>query len=56
MSRFDFTLKHVLESKIEKVDSLSRRPDQEIGVERDNKDEMLVEPEWLEVRTIKWLK
>ena len=56
LSRFDFTLKHVLESKIEKVDSLSRRPDQEMGVERDNKDEMLVEPEWLEVRTIKWLK
>ena len=27
LSRFDFTLKHVLESKIEKVDSLSRRPD-----------------------------
>jgi len=27
LSRFDFTLKHVPESKIEKVDSLSRRPD-----------------------------
>ena len=41
---------------MEKVNSLSRRLDQEMGVERDNKDEMLVEPEWLEVRTIKWLK
>ena len=45
LSRFDFTLKHVLESKMEKVNSLSRRLDQEMGVERDNKDEMLVEPE-----------
>jgi len=26
LSRFDFILKHVPESKIEKVDSLSRRP------------------------------
>ena len=33
-----------------KVDSLSRRPDWEIGVERDNKDEKLIKPEWLEVR------
>jgi len=29
---------------------LSRRPDWEVGVERDNEDEMLVKPEWLEVR------
>ena len=27
LSRFDFTLKHVLETKIEKADRLSRRPD-----------------------------
>ena len=27
LSRFDFTLKHVLGSKIKKADSLSRRPD-----------------------------
>ena len=45
LSRFDFMLKHVLESKIEKADSLSRRPDWEIGVERDNKDETLVKLE-----------
>ena len=50
LSRFDFMLKHVLESKIGKVDSLSRRPDWKVGVERDNKDETLVKPEWLEVR------
>jgi len=33
-----------------KADSLSRRPDWEVGVERDNEDEILVKSEWLEVR------
>jgi len=28
-----------------KADSLSRRPDWEIGVEKDNEDETLVKPE-----------
>jgi len=50
LSRFNFTLKHVLGSKIEKADSLSRRSDWEIGVEKDNEDKTLVKPEWLEVR------
>ena len=43
-------LKHILGSKMGKADSLSRRPDWEVGVKRDNKNEMLVKPEWLEVR------
>jgi len=43
-------LKYVPGSKIEKADSLSRRPDWEVGVEKDNENEMLVKPEWLEVR------
>jgi len=42
LSRFDFVLKHIPRAKIGKADSLSRRPDWEIGVERDNKDETLV--------------
>jgi len=46
-------LKHIPESKMGKVNSLSRRLDWEIGVERDNKDEVLVKPEWLEVRKTK---
>jgi len=50
LSRFNFMLKHVLGSKIGKADSLSRRLDWEIGVEKDNEDETLVKPEWLEVR------
>jgi len=33
-----------------KANSLSRRLDWEMGVERDNKDKTLVKPKWLEVR------
>jgi len=33
-----------------KADSLSRRPNWEAGVERDNEDETLVKKEWLENR------
>ena len=50
LSRFDFTLKHVLGSRMGKADSLSRRPDWEVGVERDNENKTLVKPEQLEVR------
>jgi len=48
--RFNFTLKHVPGSKMGKADILSRRPDWEVRVEKDDKDEMLVKSEWLEVR------
>ena len=53
MSRFNFILKHILGSKMGKADGLSRRPDWEIGVERDNKEQTLVKKEWLEVKRIK---
>ena len=43
-------LKHILESKMGKADSLSRRLDWKVDMEKDNEDEMLVKPEWLEVR------
>jgi len=33
-----------------KANSLSRRPDWKVGVERDNENEMLVKLEWLEIR------
>jgi len=45
LSMFNFMLKHVLGSKMGKANSLSRRPDWEIGVEKDNKDKILVKPE-----------
>jgi len=33
-----------------KTDSLSRRLDWEVGIEKDNEDKILVKLEWLEVR------
>jgi len=50
LSRFDFMLKHVPGSKMRKADSLSRRPDWEVGMEKDNENETLVKPEWLKIR------
>ena len=50
LSRFNFMLKHVLESKMEKADSLSKRLDWKVEVKKDNEDQRLVKPEWLEVR------
>ena len=46
LSRFDFVLKHISGSKIGKTDGLSKRPDWEIGVEKDNKEQILVKKEW----------
>ena len=43
-------LKHIPESRMGKADSLSRRPDWEVGVTRDNEDETLVKSKWLEAR------
>ena len=52
LSRFDFILKYIPGSKMGKTDSLSRRLDWEVGIEKDNEDKMLVKLEWLEVRKI----
>ena len=53
MSRFDFVLKHISGSKIGKTDGLSRRPDWEVRVERDNEEQTLVKKEWLEAKRIR---
>jgi len=45
LSRFDFVLKYIPGGKMGKVDSLSRRPDWEVGVEKDNDDEMMIKLE-----------
>ena len=50
MSRFDFRLKHIPGSKIGKADSLSRRLDWEVGVDKDNKNKTLVKPKWFIVK------
>jgi len=44
LSIFNFILKHVPESKIGKIDSLSRKLDWEIEMDRDNENKMLVKP------------
>ena len=45
--RFDFTLKYVLEIKIEKVDRLSRRLDWKVGVENDNNNQVFIKDNWI---------
>ena len=47
LSRFNFMLKHVPGKSMGKVDSLSRRPDWQVGVDKDNEDRVLVKKEWL---------
>ena len=47
MSRFNFILKHVPETKIEKADRLSRRPDLKVGVENDNNNQILIKNNWI---------
>ena len=53
LSRFDFVLKHISGSKMGKADRLSRRPDWEVGVDKDNEEQMLVKKEWLELKRIR---
>jgi len=52
LSRFDFALKHVAGKSMGRADSLSRRVDWAKGVERDNKNQVILKKEWLEVRVI----
>ena len=47
MSQFDFTLKHVPGTKIEKADRLSRRLDWKVGVEKDNEDQVFIKDNWI---------
>jgi len=47
LSRFNFTLKHVLGTKIGKVDRLSKRPDWKIGVEKNNKNQVFIKNHWI---------
>jgi len=42
LSKFDFVLTHIPGSKMGKADGLSRRPYWEVGVEKDNKKQILV--------------
>jgi len=42
LSRFDFTLKYVPGTKIEKADGLSKRPDWKVEVEKDNNNQVVI--------------
>jgi len=42
LSRFDFTLKHVPETRMEKADRLSRQADWKVEVEKDNENQVVV--------------
>jgi len=45
--RFDFTLKHVPETKIGKADRLSRRLNWKVRVERDNENQVFIKDNWI---------
>ena len=47
LSRFDFTLKYVLGTKIGKVDGLSRRLNWKVGIEKDNDNQVFIKDCWL---------
>ena len=47
LSRFDLTLKHVLGTRMGKVDGLSRRLDWKVGVEKNNENQIVVKEGWL---------
>jgi len=42
LSRFNFTLKHVLGTKMGKANGLSRRSDWKVGVEKDNNNQVFI--------------
>ena len=52
LSHFDFKLVHVPGTKMGKVNGLSRQPDWQEGVGKENEDRTLVKKEWLEARTL----
>ena len=45
--QFDFTLKYVLGTRMGQVDRLSRRPDWKVGIDGDNKNQVVVKDSWL---------
>ena len=47
LSRFNFILKHVPGTKIEKADKLSKRPDQKVEIERDNNNQIFIKDNWI---------
>ena len=52
MSRFNFALKHIAGKSMGQVDILSKRADWAKEVERDNKNQIMLKKEWLEIRAM----
>ena len=47
LSWFDFTLKHVAESKMGKADRLSQRVDWKVEVDKDNENQIFIKDNWI---------
>ena len=47
LSRFDFTLKYVLGTKMGKADRLSRQLDWKVGIEKDNDNQVFIKDNWI---------
>ena len=47
LSRFNFTLKYVVGSKMGKADRLSRRADWKVGVNKDNENQIFIKDNWI---------
>ena len=47
LSRFDFILKHISGTKMEKANGLSKRPDWKVGVDRDNENQVFIKNNWI---------
>jgi len=47
LSRFNFILKYVPETKMENANGLSRRPDWKVGVDRDNENQVFIRNNWI---------
>ena len=47
LSRFDFILKYVPGTRMGKADGLSRKPDWKVGVDRDNKNQVVIKENWI---------
>ena len=47
MLRFDFTLKHVPGTKMERTDGLSRRLGQKVRIEKNNNNQVFIKNYWI---------
>jgi len=45
--RFDFILKHISGTKMEKADRLSRQLDWKVGVDKNNENQVFIKDNWI---------